>query len=91
MRLRPEKVHDLVKRALVEGRGSIVKGYLIVLDRDTAKEMCFLFDKPAETVRRAVEVAMGESDGSNIDGDCLERICQVFLDAHAAEVTSDVE
>lgn len=74
------KVEQLIKQALIEGNGSIAKGYLKILDRDTGKEMFFLFEKQSEIVRAAIEhVLRTTGEMSNADGNALELICADYL------------
>lgn len=74
------KVEALIKQALIEGNGSIQKGYMKILDRDTGKEMFFLFESQSDVVRAAVEhVIRTTGSMSNADGNALELICADYL------------
>ena len=75
-----ERVKALIRRALIEGQGSIVKNYLAVIDRNTGKEMFFLFETEAEPVRRAIEAEAG-SGAEGFDSHVLSRICERSLSA----------
>lgn len=74
------KVEKLIKDALIEGNGSIQKGYLKILDRDTGKEMFFLFEGQSEVVRRAIDYVLKTTGPmANAEGNCLELIAADFL------------
>ena len=75
-----EKVKELIRKALIEGNGSIVKNYLNVIDKDTGREMFFLFEKEADPVRQAILVETGEK-ATGFDGHVLSQICTKYLSA----------
>lgn len=83
------KVEKLIKDALIEGNGSIAQGYLKILDRDTGKEMFFLFEEQSEVVRRAIDYVLKTTGPmANAEGNCLELIAADFL-AGVGEVIDD--
>lgn len=73
-----EKVKELIRKALIEGNGSIVKNYLNVIDKDTGREMFFLFEQEADPVRQAILVETGEKE-TGFDGHVLSQICRKYL------------
>lgn len=84
------KAERLVKEALEEGNGSIQRGYLKILDRDTGEEMFFLFEEQSAVVRQAIDYILATTGPmGNPDGNCLELIAADFL-AGVGEVMEDV-
>lgn len=76
-----EKVREMLKRALIEGKGSVQRGYMVVLDRETGREMAFLLDREGEVVREAVEHALSAQGGGNEAGTALATIAGRYLEA----------
>lgn len=85
-----ERVKELIKKALIEGRGSIVKNYMIILDPKTGREMYFAFENQGEPVRKALERER-ERNGGAADGFGLERICEGYLGHAQTEGENDVK
>lgn len=83
MRLQ-EKVNKLLRAALIEGNGSIQRGYFIILDRETGKEMVILFPKQVQTVRDWLVSEADDLPDKNL-AEALERVALRSLPPESVE------